>query len=76
MSPGGLHELSHHDGQDDLRQVVGEVDDGHVPPETDGLVVSGAVVDLWVGMVLCDLKGVHNFIILQLRGQFLNANCS
>ena len=56
MSPGGLHELSHHDGQDDLRQVVGEVDDGHVPPETDGLVVSGSVVDLWVSVVLCDLE--------------------
>ncbi len=54
--------MSHHNGQDDLRQVVGEVDDGHVPPETDRLVVSAAVVDLWVCVVLCDLEFLNNIL--------------
>ncbi len=74
LSPSGLHELSHHDGQDYLRQVVGEVDDGHVPTETYRLVVSASIVDLWVGVVLCDLEEYWNkirtfFIIKHILAQ-------
>ena len=53
---GRLDELTHHDRQDDLREVVGQVQHGHVAPEPDVLLLSSPIVDLGIGMIFCYLK--------------------
>ena len=53
---GRLDELTHDDGQDDLGEVVGQVQHGHVTSESDVLLHSSTIVDLRISVIFCYLK--------------------